>query len=136
VNRWDGRCDECGGWIPPDRPRSDFCSSACGYRFRDRRRYAETAEVQRERSRRYYAENREAVLTRAKARREARRTEPRPTACSECGRELVGQQRVTCGSSKCRDARFRRLHPEAYAERERRKVERRRLRRREAREDA
>lgn len=48
-------------------------------------------------------------------------------------RSLVGAQRATCGTSGCRDARFRRLHPKAYAERERRKVERGRARRREAR---
>jgi hypothetical protein len=40
---------------------------------------------------------------------------------------------VTCSKSSCREARFKRLRPESYAERERRKVERRRERRREAR---
>ena len=53
--------------------------------------------------------------------------------CSECGAVLEGRQRVTCGTSRCRDARFKRLRPEAYAERERAKVERRREKRREAR---
>ena len=43
-----------------------------------------------------------------------------------------GRQRVICGKSKCRDDRYRRLHPEAYAAKEARKVERRRLKRREA----
>lgn len=79
----------------------------------------------RERSRAYYAKHRERILARAAARRG-----PRPARfCSECGVELEGQQRVTCGKSSCREARFRRLHPEAYAARERRKVERRRERR-------
>jgi hypothetical protein len=81
-----------------------------------------------ERSRKFYAENRKAVLARA-----AERRGPAPTRhCSECGEELVGGQRVTCGSSRCREARFKRLHPESYAERERAKVSRRRERRRTA----
>jgi hypothetical protein len=58
---------------------------------------------------------------------------PQPVRyCSECGVELEGRQRVTCGTSFCREARFKRLHPESYAAREARKVERRRERRREA----
>lgn len=52
--------------------------------------------------------------------------------CSECGSELVGRQRVVC-SERCREARFKRLHPESYARREAAKVERRRERRRAAR---
>jgi hypothetical protein len=48
--------------------------------------------------------------------------------CSECGAELEGRQRVVCGR-RCKDARYKRLHPEEYAARERRKVERRRERR-------
>ena len=51
---------------------------------------------------------------------------------SLCGVELQGRHRVTCGSSKCREARFRRLYPESYARREAAKVERRRARRRSA----
>jgi hypothetical protein len=77
-------------------------------------------------SREYYERNREAVLARAAAKRG-----PAPARfCSECGRELEGGQRVTCGKSKCREARFERLHPESYAKREAAKVERRRERRR------
>jgi hypothetical protein len=83
-------------------------------------------ECDRRRSREFYARNREAVLARAAARRG-----PAPARfCSECGERLEGRQRVSCGSSRCREARFRRLHPEAYATRETRKVERRRERRR------
>jgi hypothetical protein len=44
----------------------------------------------------------------------------------------TSQQRVICGKASCRDRRFKRLHPEAYAERERQKVERRRERRKAA----
>jgi hypothetical protein len=54
-------------------------------------------------------------------------------ACSECGEEIVGRGRVTCGKRQCKDARWRRLNPEAYAAGERRKVERRRLKRQQAR---
>jgi hypothetical protein len=82
------------------------------------------------RSREFYARNREAVLARARAKRP-----PAPVRhCSECEAVLEGGQRVTCGSSSCRERRFRRLHPEAYAAREARKVERRRETRRLARE--
>ncbi len=54
--------------------------------------------------------------------------------CSECGVELEGRQRLMCGSSRCRDARLKRVNPEAYARREAAKVERRREARRAARE--
>src|SRR3954447_21949139 len=37
---------------------------------------------------------------------------------AECGAELEARQRVTCGKSKCREARFKRLQPESYARRE------------------
>lgn len=67
---------------------------------------------------------------RSLARYYAQRGEQPVRVCSECGVELEGRQRVTCGSSKCREDRFRRLHPESYAEREAAKVERRRERRR------
>jgi hypothetical protein len=83
---------------------------------------------EQERSRDYYQRNRERILARMAARRG-----PAPARfCSECRVELEGRQRVVC-SSRCRDARFRRLHPEAYAAKEARKVVRRRERRGEAR---
>jgi hypothetical protein len=82
---------------------------------------------ERDKSRRYYEEHREAILARAAAKRVAANPEPR--TCSECDRPLERRQRVTCGSSRCREARFRRLHPEAYARREAAKVERRREKR-------
>jgi hypothetical protein len=83
----------------------------------------------REKSRDYYAANRERVLAKVAAKRPV----PSPRVCEECGDPLEGRQRVVC-SARCRDARSRRLNPEAYAERERRKVERRREARRKARE--
>jgi hypothetical protein len=116
-------------------PRSGFCSAKHFYKWRDARRYAEDPEAQRERARRYYWANREKVLEKAAS----KRGRPRPrelTHCTECGDPLTGRQRVTCGKASCRDRRFKRLRPEAYAERERQKVERRREKRRADREAA
>ena len=114
-------------------PRSPFCSPRCRYRFRDRRKYAANPERERERSRAYYWRNREAVLEKAAAKR-GRPRPPELTHCTECGDELKGRQRVICGKASCRDRRFKRTNPEAYAERERQKVERRRAARRAKRE--
>jgi hypothetical protein len=59
---------------------------------------------------------------------------PQPAQfCSECEKPLDGRQRVTCGSSNCKEQRFRKLRPESYERREKAKVERRRARRRELR---
>jgi len=130
-------CVECGGEIPYSRDGKttvQFCSAKCRYKARDRKRYAENPERERERSRRYYLEHREQVLERAAAKR-GRPRQPEQTTCSECGDELTGRQRVVCGP-RCRDRRYARLHPEAYAAKERRKVERRKAARRQAREDA
>ena len=110
-------------------PRSGFCSPKHYYKWRDARRYAEDPEGQRERARAYYRANREKVLEKAAARRGAIRA-PEQTHCSECGDPLTGRQRLICGKASCRDRRFKRLHPEAYAERERQKVIRRREKRR------
>jgi hypothetical protein len=85
-----------------------------------------------EKSKAYYRANREAVLEKAAARR-GRPRPPERTNCSECGEPLPQGHRVTCGKSKCREARFKRLQPENYAAREAAKVERRRERRRELR---
>jgi endogenous inhibitor of DNA gyrase (YacG/DUF329 family) len=130
-----GRCAECSADLDHRvSPRSAFCSDRCRYRFRDRRRYAQNPETQRERARRYYAENREEVLEKAAAKRGRPRPPERGT-CSECGKPLEGRSRVVC-SRRCTDARYRRLHPEAYAENERRKVERRREKRAAARSES
>jgi hypothetical protein len=122
-----GRCAECDGELDHRvSPRSAFCSPKCRYRFRDRRKYAADPEAQRARARAYYQANREVVLAKSAAKRGGSRS-PEATSCSECGDPLEGRQRVVCGKRRCVDARYRRLHPEAYAERERRKTERRRL---------
>jgi len=113
-------------------PRSGFCSFPHYYKWRDARRYADDPEAQRERSRAYYWRNREAVLEKAAAKR-GRPRPPELTNCTECGDKLTGRQRIICGKAGCRDRRFKRTNPEAYAERERQKVERRRERRSAAR---
>jgi hypothetical protein len=123
-----GVCVECGAVIPRSRPKSEYCSKQCSLRARDRARYEADPERERERSRSYYRRNREAVLARAAAKRNGGR-EPVERHCSECGAVLVGRQRVVC-SSRCGEARFKRLRPEAYAAREAAKVVRRRERRR------
>ena len=60
---------------------------------------------------------------------EARRAEyqaSRPVrVCSECGRMIEGKGWVVC-SRRCKDARYRRLHPVEYAAKQRRKYQRRR----------
>jgi hypothetical protein len=74
--------------------------------------------------------NREKVLEKAALKRTGR---PRPVerlTCSECGVELVGRQRVTCGTRRCQDSRFKRTNPDGYAKREAAKVARRREKRR------
>jgi len=127
-------CVECGGDLPffPDRKSSrQFCSPKCGYKARDRARYSANPEGERERARAYYWRNREAVLEKAAARR-GRTRPPERTTCTECGGPLEGRARIVC-SRRCTDARYRRLHPEKYAELERRKVVRRREARRKAR---
>jgi hypothetical protein len=68
------------------------------------------------------------ILTKAAA----RRGPPPVRFCSECGELVEGRARVSCGSSRYRDARLKHENPEAYAKREAAKVERRRERRREA----
>ena len=100
-------------------PRSVFCSDKHRYAFRDRRRLAENPERERERSRRYYAANREAVLAKAAAKRGSGVRDRPELVCSECGERLEGRQRVVCSRRRCKDARFRRLHPVAYAAKER-----------------
>lgn len=97
-------------------------------RSRPQGRGSRCKECDRERVKEYYRENRERVLAKAAA----KRGPAAPRHCSECGVELEGLQRVTCGERRCRDARFKRTNPEAYAAREAAKVVRRRERRREA----
>ena len=56
----------------------------------------------------------------------ARRIGPVAIRCVECGGKFEGRpDRLVCGR-RCKDARYRRLHPEAYREKQRRKAARRR----------
>jgi hypothetical protein len=57
----------------------------------------------------------------------------RHASVGRVGITLAGRQRVAC-SPRCRDARYRRLHPAEYAANEARKVQRRREARRRRRE--
>jgi len=78
------------------------------------------------RARDYYERNRERILAKA----EAKRGPAAVQRCSECDVELEGGRRAVC-SERSRERRLKRLHREAYAEREAAKVVRRReLRRR------
>ena len=115
-------CLRCGGRLRRDKLARDV-SRMTG-------RKSICVPCDREKSRAYYAANRERVLARAAAKRG-----PAPSRfCSECGERLEGRARVTCGRSKCRDARLKRTNPDAYAAREAKKVVRRHERRREQRE--
>lgn len=122
-------CGECGGAIEFNRSRTSvtvFCSPKCRYKARDRARYAADPEGARAKARAYYWANRERVLEK----RAAARGRLRPVVlawCSECGGALEGQQRLVC-SRRCKDRRYARLHPEAVAEKQRRKRARRRAR--------
>jgi hypothetical protein len=126
-------CAECGVHLDHRAvPRSPFCCRKCRDAFRHRRRYAEDPEGARARARDYYWRNRTRVLEKAAARRGVVRP-PERTTCEECSNPLPAGRRVVC-SERCRDRRYRRLHPVEYAAKEARKVERRRARRRELRE--
>jgi hypothetical protein len=120
LNLSEKRCPGCGT-VKPIQEFTHDAAKPHGYGT-----YCLSCE--RVRSKRYYAANREAVLARAAE----KRGPTAPRFCSECSLTLEGGQRVTCGSTRCREARFKRLHPEAYAKREARKVERRRQARRRA----
>jgi hypothetical protein len=60
----------------------------------------------------------------------ARRVQPTKVVCTECGLEFLGRpDRVVCDRRKCKDARYRRLHPEEWKAKVRRKSARARARR-------
>ena len=59
---------------------------------------------------------------------ERRRVLPLERWCTECGKLLEGKARLVC-SRRCADARYVRLHPEAFAAKRRRHDERVRARR-------
>ena len=58
-----------------------------------------------------------------------RRLPSSPRACPECGETFKGRRnKLLCGQRRCREARYRRLHPVAYAAKRARKERRRRER--------
>jgi hypothetical protein len=121
LNVTEKRCFVCGRVLPLSEFTADR-SKRLGVGT-----YCRECDAQRGRER--YARDRERILAKAAAKRG-----PQPVRyCSECGAELEGRQRVSCGKSRCREARFRRLHPASYAAREAAKAGRRRERRRELR---
>jgi len=105
------RCTHCGEFLPfsafrPNLRLSSGWSSWC------RDCSVESSRAWRER-------NRERVNA-------ARRTPLAKRTCVECGGEFEGQKsRLLCGSRRCKDRRYQRLHPEAYRAKERRKYQRR-----------
>ena len=57
-----------------------------------------------------------------------RKTPPTELVCVECGETFYGRKdQLVCGR-RCRDARYRRLHPVEYAAKQKRKDARRRAR--------
>jgi hypothetical protein len=125
------KCEECGGPVVSKSGRARFCTPRCRYKARDRARYERDPERERERSRRYYAQNRELVLGKAAAKRGMPLSTP-GGVCSECAEQLSGRRGKVVCSRRCKDARYRRLHPAAYREKQRRKQVRLRERRRSA----
>jgi hypothetical protein len=60
---------------------------------------------------------------------ERRRIPPTERTCVECGGTFVGRKDKLLCSRRCKDTRYERLHPEAYAAKRRRKEARRYARR-------
>jgi hypothetical protein len=91
-------CDHCGRRVPlEDFRRGERWSHWCH-------------ECHAERTREWRAANPEYL----KAYNEARRTPPTELVCSECSEGFLGRpNKLTC-SRKCKDARYRRLHPDEY----------------------
>jgi len=59
----------------------------------------------------------------------ARRLPSSPRACPECGALFKGRpNKLLCGLRRCRDARYKRLHPAEYAAKQARRDRRRRER--------
>jgi hypothetical protein len=112
-------CSRCGGWKERDEFAVDRARTA------GRKNVCKACDSARSLARYYERRGRERP---ADVERRER--------CSECGVELEGRQRTTCGKAGCRESRFRRTNPEAYAAREAAKVERRREARRAARSSA
>jgi hypothetical protein len=152
----DQVCAECGAVFTPASRGARYCRPLCRAKVRERKAVArlhgqmvcyrcdrelplEAFAVDRAKAsgrsglclecgnlktKAYYREHRDEVLAKAAAKRVP--APPTHGRCAECGGPMVGRpNRVVC-SRRCKDARYRRLHPEAYREKQRRKRERRR----------
>jgi hypothetical protein len=121
-NSGERQCPKCGRTLPLnafswDRRSAPGHSSRCH-------------ECKVERKRRW----REANPERVAERNAARRVGTYRLRCEECGEEFeAGRSDRKLCSRRCKDARYRRLHPEQYHEKQRRYSARRRER--EAREE-
>jgi hypothetical protein len=108
----ENRCVECGSLIVQNgRGRPRICCDAC-----------RPAKVKADREA-YNAARRAAYQV----------AHPQVARhCEECGVQLEGQHRVTCGARRCKNARWRRRHPEAERAKQAAKYRRRRAREFEA----
>jgi hypothetical protein len=112
------RCAACEQVLPASAFRSDRLKSLDGLHSRCKECNAEASRAWRE-----------AHPLSVQAYNEARRIPPTKLTCTECGEEFFGRKdRLTC-SRRCKDARYRRLHPDEYRAKQRRGYERRRARR-------
>lgn len=117
------RCPHCKGWLPfsafrQDRTTRSWLSSWC------RKCLAEATRDWRQRN------SAEINAERRAAYREANPLEPR--TCPECGETFTPKRTdaIICGKRRCKDRRYRRLHPEEYRAKQRRKAARLRERKR------
>jgi hypothetical protein len=115
------RCSRCRRWLPAEAFRVERSRSK--ELWRQWRLSSWCVECMRGATRRWREANRERINAERRAEYAATRG-PLPR-CSECDVVLASHSRVVC-SRRCKDARYRRLHPEEYREKQRRKQARRR----------
>jgi hypothetical protein len=122
------RCSHCHRWLPAEAFRVEPVRSELNP-WRHWRLSSWCRECQREATRRWYEANRERLNAERRAEYAAARG-PLPR-CSECEAELDSHAKVVC-SRRCKDARYRRLHPAEFAAARRRHDQRVRERKRAA----
>lgn len=121
------RCARCAGWLPVEAFRVMPCRSK-SEPWRQWKLSSWCRDCQREANRQWRESHREAYNARRRAEYAERRGESRERTCTECGVVFEGRlNQLVCGR-RCRDARYRRLHPAEYAAKRRRKDARRRAR--------
>jgi hypothetical protein len=81
-------------------------------------------------NRRYRERMREQINAKRREEYAERQREARQRVCVECGASFEARPDALVCSRLCKDARYRRLHPEAYRAKQRRKAARRRERKR------